>query len=64
MIAAVQEGFDDFVSMPTYPAFVDLFYARSGFAIVSFSSLRNSLHLLSACRGLRAGRAFRRDRTL
>jgi hypothetical protein len=36
MIAALKEGFDDFVAMPTYPAFVDLFYARSGFAIVSF----------------------------
>ena len=46
MTAALKEGFDDFVSMPTYPAFVDLFYARSGFAIVSFSSLRNSLHLV------------------
>ena len=39
MTAALKEGFDDFDSMPTYPAFVDLFYARSGFAIVSFSSV-------------------------
>ncbi len=43
---ALEEGLDDFVSMPTYPAFVGLFYALSGIAIVSLSSLRNALHLV------------------
>ena len=43
--AALTEGFDDFISMPTYPAFVGLFYGVAGIVIVGFSSLRNALHL-------------------
>ncbi len=45
-LAALAEGFDDFVSMPTYPAFVGLFYALSGVAIVSLSSVNDALHLV------------------
>src|SRR3974390_424395 len=44
--AALREGLDDFVSMPTYPGFVGLFYALSGVAIVSLSSVGNALHLV------------------
>ncbi len=44
--AALKEGLDDFVSMPTYPAFVGLFYALSGVAIVSLSSIGDALHLV------------------
>jgi uncharacterized membrane protein len=43
--AALTEGFDDFISMPTYPAFVGLFYGVAGIAIIGLSSLRNALHL-------------------
>ena len=45
-LAALAEGFDDFVSMPTYPAFVGLFYALSGIAIVSLSSIEGALRLV------------------
>ncbi|HKI13954.1 MAG TPA: DUF2189 domain-containing protein [Roseiarcus sp.] len=45
-LAALAEGFDDFFAMPTYPAFVGLFYAVAGIALVGMSSLRNALHLV------------------
>ena len=40
--SALKEGFDDFLSMPTYPVFVGLFYAVAGialFAMTSFGTL-------------------------
>ena len=43
--AALTEGFDDFLAMPTYPAFVGLFYAVAGIALVGMSSFRSALHL-------------------
>ena len=43
--AALAEGFDDFVAMPTYPAFVGLFYAVAGITLVSLSSFEKALHL-------------------
>jgi uncharacterized membrane protein len=43
--AALAEGFDDFVEMPTYPAFVGLFYALAGIVLVSLSSFGNALQL-------------------
>ena len=44
--AALTEGFDDFLAMPTYPVFVGLFYGVAGIAIVAFSSLGNAVHLV------------------
>jgi uncharacterized membrane protein len=44
--AALAEGFDDFLAMPTYPVFVGLFYGVAGIAIAAFSSLGNAVHLL------------------
>jgi uncharacterized membrane protein len=44
--AALVEGFDDFLSMPTYPIFIGLFYAVAGIALVGMSSVRNALHLV------------------
>ncbi len=43
--AALAEGFDDVVTMPTYPAFVGLFYALAGVTLVSLSSFANALQL-------------------
>ena len=63
--AALTEGFDDFIAMPTYPAFVGLFYGVAGIAIAGFSSLGNACppHVPARC-GLRHHRAVRRDRPL
>ena len=44
--AALSEGFDDFLAMPTYPVFVGLFYGVAGIAIAAFSSLGNAVHLM------------------
>ena len=44
--AALAEGFDDVLEMPTYPAFVGLFYALAGVALVSLTSFGNELHLV------------------
>ena len=44
--AALSEGFDDFLAMPTYPVFVGLFYGVAGIAIAAFSSLGNAIHLM------------------
>ena len=44
--AALAEGFDDALEMPTYPAFLGLFYALAGVAIVSLSSFVNALQLV------------------
>jgi uncharacterized membrane protein len=39
------QGFADVVEMPTYPAFVGLFYGVAGAALVSLTSFGNALHL-------------------
>ena len=44
--AALREGFDDFLALPTYPAFVGLFYAVAGIALVAMSSFTSALHLV------------------
>jgi len=43
--AALAEGFDDVLVMPTYPAFVGLFYGLAGITLVSLSSFANALQL-------------------
>jgi uncharacterized membrane protein len=43
--AALAEGVDDVLEMPTYPAFLGLFYGLAGVALVSLSSFGNTLHL-------------------
>jgi len=43
--SALKEGFDDFLSMPTYPIFVGLFYAVAGLALFAMTSFGNALHL-------------------
>jgi uncharacterized membrane protein len=45
-ISALSEGFDDFLSMPTYPAFVGLFYAVAGIAVAAMSSFTSTLQLV------------------
>ena len=42
---ALKEGFDDFLSMPTYPIFVGLFYAVAGVALFAMTSLENTMQL-------------------
>ena len=44
--AALEEGFDDFLAMPTYPVFVGLFYGVAGIAVAAFSSLSDAVHLI------------------
>jgi uncharacterized membrane protein len=44
--AALAEGFDDALEMPTYPAFIGLFYGVAGAALVSLSSFANALQLV------------------
>src|ERR1700691_307994 len=44
--SALREGFDDFLAMPTYPAFVGLFYAVAGIALVAMSSFTSALQLV------------------
>jgi uncharacterized membrane protein len=43
--AALAEGFDDALEMPTYPAFLGLFYAVAAVTLVSLSSFVNALQL-------------------
>jgi uncharacterized membrane protein len=43
--AALTEGFDDVVEMPTYPAFLGLFYALAGATLVSLTSFADALQL-------------------
>ncbi|HZZ59794.1 MAG TPA: DUF2189 domain-containing protein [Roseiarcus sp.] len=45
-LAALREGFDDFVTMPTHGVFVAIFYAIAGIVLVGLSSFRNALHLV------------------
>jgi uncharacterized membrane protein len=44
--AALSEGVDDFLAIPTYPVFVGLFYAVAGIALVAMSSFTNALELV------------------
>jgi uncharacterized membrane protein len=43
--AALAEGFDDALEMPTYPAFLGLFYALAGVTLVSLASFADALQL-------------------
>jgi uncharacterized membrane protein len=43
--SALSEGRDDFVSMPTYPVFVGVFYAVAGIALFAMTSFGDALHL-------------------
>jgi uncharacterized membrane protein len=45
-IAALREGYDDFVTTPTHGVFVAIFYSIAGIALVGLSSFRNALHLV------------------
>jgi uncharacterized membrane protein len=44
-LEALAQGFDDALEMPTYPAFLGLFYALAGVSLVSLSSFGNALQL-------------------
>ena len=44
--AALREGLDDFIAMPTHVAFLGLFYALGGIALAALSSFGNALHLV------------------
>jgi uncharacterized membrane protein len=44
--AALAEGLDDFVALPTHAAFLGFFYALGGIALATLSSLGNALHLV------------------
>jgi uncharacterized membrane protein len=44
--AALREGLDDFVAMPTHAAFLGLSYALGGIALAALSSFGNALHLV------------------
>jgi uncharacterized membrane protein len=43
--SALSEGFDDFVSIRTYPVFVGLFYAVAGIALFAMASFEHALQL-------------------
>ena len=45
-IAALREGLDDFLAMPTHPVFVGVFYALAGIVIAFLTTFGNALHLL------------------
>lgn len=45
-LAALSEGFDDFLEMPTYPAFIGIFYALGGIALAALSEFGHALHLV------------------
>ena len=44
--AALREGLDDFLAMPTHPIFVGLFYALGGIALVGLTSVADALQLV------------------
>ena len=44
-IAALAQGFDDALEMPTYPAFLGLFYTLAGVTLVSLTSFADALQL-------------------
>ena len=58
-VAALQEGFEDFVAMPTYPAFVGIFYAFADSR--SFRCLRSATRCTSSSRSLRVSRSSGRS---
>ena len=43
---ALAQGFDDFRAMPSYVAFIGIFYVIAGIALASFTSFGDALHLL------------------
>jgi len=45
LFCGASRGFDDALDMPTYPAFLGLFYALVGVTLVSLSSIANALQL-------------------
>ena len=45
-LAALSEGFDDFLEMPTYPAFIGLFYGLGGIALAALSQFGHALQLV------------------
>ena len=45
-LAALREGLDDFIAMPTHPVFIGIFYALAGIALVGLTSFGNALHLV------------------
>jgi uncharacterized membrane protein len=45
-IAALREGLDDFLAMPTHGVFVAIFYAIAGIVLVGLTSFSNALHLV------------------
>ena len=44
--AALREGLDDFLAMPTHGVFVAISYAIAGIALVGLTTLSNALHLV------------------
>jgi uncharacterized membrane protein len=44
-LAALAEGWSDAMEMPTYPAFLGLFYALAGATLVSLASFTDALQL-------------------
>ena len=44
--AALREGLDDFVAMPTHPVFVGIFYGLAGVTLVWLTSFANALQLV------------------
>jgi uncharacterized membrane protein len=45
-LLALREGLDDFLAMPTHPAFIGVFYALAGAALIWLTSFANALHLV------------------
>lgn len=45
-LAALREGIDDFIAVPTHPIFVGLFYALGGLAVVGLTSIADALQLV------------------
>jgi uncharacterized membrane protein len=45
-VVALKEGLEDFVAMPTHPAFLGVFYALAGVVLAGLSSFGNALHLI------------------
>ena len=45
-VAALREGLDDFLAVPTHPIFVGLFYALGGVAVLGLTSVADALQLV------------------
>ena len=64
-LAALREGLDDFIAMPTHPVFIGIFYALAEIALVGLTSFGNALHLVFPfAAGFRAAGAVLRRRPL